>query len=217
MKALSARHLKFVAQFLATGNGTAAYLSAGFRCARKSAGSNAARLLADPRVQALLKPSQQAEAVALAEEVRVIQISRETIRQELARVGFFDPRRLFAPDGRLKAVTELDANTAAAVAQFDVTETTDEEGVTTRITKLKFWDKMKALQLLGDTEPGVWAEDAKGKGGTSVNVQVDVNQRLISLTDADLDAVDRILSGAGVDAEAHAEGHTLAARGQIPP
>ncbi len=218
-KALGTRHLRFVARFIATGNGTQSYLDAfGPRCACASARSGAARLLADPRVKELLAPTQQAAEVARAEEIHGLQISRDRIRLELARLSFFDPRKLFAADGRLKPVAELDADTAAAVSQFDVEETTDEDGTTVRVTRVKFWDKVRALTNLADTEAGTWADGSKATAGsTSVNVNVKVGPTF-SLTAEDLAAVDELLGRAGFDEEARAEARSLnAGTGGVGP
>ena len=47
-------------------------------------------------------------------------ITLERTLREIARIGFFDPRRMFAPDGRPLGITELDDDIAAVIAGLDV-------------------------------------------------------------------------------------------------
>lgn len=181
-KPLNHRQLKFVERFLATGNATQAYLDARYSSSRRSAEANAARLMRDPRIQELLKP-------ARAELVRDIEISRERIRIEMARLAFVSPKAFFHPDGSVKQIHELDADTAAALASFEVEETVDGNGTVTRTKKFRLWDKNRALSNLADTEPGVWAEDAKGRGDAT-NMTVNITR----LSDEDLDRLDALLA-----------------------
>src|SRR4051812_41340414 len=111
---LNPRQLRFVELFLAGNTGTEAYARA-YGCTRAAAKGSAPRLLADERVQQLLQPARQ-------EQLRGIDIARDRVRLEMARLAFVSVKDLFTPDGRLKPVGELDADTAAAVAQFDVEE-----------------------------------------------------------------------------------------------
>jgi phage terminase small subunit len=71
----------------------------------------------------------------------------ERTRAELARVCFSDVRKLFNPDGSLKKVSELDADTAAAVASFEVDEVEVGDKVVRRTIKVKLWDKNAALEM----------------------------------------------------------------------
>lgn len=91
------------------------------------------------------------------------------VLKEMARLAFFDPSKLYRDDGSLKAVTELDEDTRAALAGVEVTEefgavTPDEEQepqphggslkrqrgrqvVIGRTAKLKWHDKGVALRM----------------------------------------------------------------------
>jgi phage terminase small subunit len=66
--------------------------------------------------------------------------------EQLARVCFSDVRKLCNPDGSLKKVNELDADTAAAVASFEVDEVEIGDKVVRRTIKVKLWDKNAALE-----------------------------------------------------------------------
>ena len=199
---LNPRQLKFVERYLATGNATQSYIDAGYEVGRKTAEVNAARLLRDARVQQLISPARQLAEQEAAEAVARIEVTRDRIRHELARLSFVNPKRLFHPDGRLKAIHELDDDTAAAIASVEVEEEygpPDEDreqqphggslrrsrGVAAgRTTKIKLWDKVRALKVLGDTEAGVWAAESGPGQTTNVNVAVMSDAELVRRIDA---------------------------------
>jgi phage terminase small subunit len=99
----------------------------------KTAKQKGSRLLSRVDLRAAL----EARRAVLLEKVG---LSVERTLREIARVAYFDPRRLFDAEGRLKAVTELDDDTAAALSSLEV----EEGDVTTR--KVKFFDKNAALE-----------------------------------------------------------------------
>ena len=184
--AINAKQLRFVElyqQSLAAGkpNAAQAYSVAYGQPNLKTAKACAYKLLTNADLQQLLQPAQQAAEVARVATVHGIEITRDRIRLEMARLAFVNPKNLFRDDGTPKAVCELDDDTAAALAQFEVEQATTDDGTTVRTTKYKLWDKNKALSTLADTEPGVWADDARNKdaqappavvGITNVNVTV---------------------------------------------
>lgn len=57
-----------------------------------------------------------------------LEITADRVLQELAKLAFFDPRKLFNSDGSPKNIHELDGNTAAAVAGLEVNEMFEGEG-----------------------------------------------------------------------------------------
>lgn len=79
-------------------------------------------------------------------------IRREQVIRELARIAFSDIRKMFNGDGSLKKITELDAETAAAISGVDVSTITktseDGEEFNAVLRKVKRADKTKALELL---------------------------------------------------------------------
>ena len=75
--------------------------------------------------------------------------TEQTIR-EVARLAFSDPRNIVNPDGSIKRLHELDADTAAAVASYEV----DKDGV----IKYKFWDKNSALEKAAKVQ-GLYEKD----------------------------------------------------------
>jgi phage terminase small subunit len=82
------------------------------------------------------------------------EITAERVLAELAKLAFFDPRKLYNEDGSLKKVTELDDETAACIAGMDEEKLYENFGKgqakpTGTIKKIKFADKGQNLERLG--------------------------------------------------------------------
>ena len=72
------------------------------------------------------------------------ELSIAMVLKEAMRLAFFDPRKLLDADGKLKPIKDLDDDTAAAIAAFEV-----EEGKDGKIkSKYKVVDKNPALERL---------------------------------------------------------------------
>lgn len=138
------RRTRFIKEYLLEHNATRAAIAAGY--SKKTAGSQGHRLLKNVEVQ---------QSIAAAEEKANAKadVTIERVRQELARIGFADVRKLFKDDGSVMAIADLDDDTAAAVGGVDVNElfegSGEERAQVGYIKKLKMWDKVKALELLG--------------------------------------------------------------------
>lgn len=65
---------------------------------------------------------------------------------ENRRIALFDPRKLFDEDGNLKPIRDLDDDTAAAIAAFEVNELLADGKAIGHTRKMKFWDKGSAIE-----------------------------------------------------------------------
>lgn len=126
-------------------NITKAALSAG--CTPKSAHVVGFRWLKLDKVQ---------DEIARIRSQKVIKldISAEKVLRELARLAFLDPRKLFAEDGSLKPINELDDDTAAAIAGVEYEKLFEHFGKgqakhVGTTTKVKLINKTAALEMLG--------------------------------------------------------------------
>lgn len=75
------------------------------------------------------------------------QLSTEGVLRNLSQAVFFDPRKLFKPDGSLKRVIDLDDDTAMALQSFEVTESISgkgEDATPIATNKVKWLDKNSA-------------------------------------------------------------------------
>ena len=123
------------------GNSTEAAKQAGYSA--KTAKSQGSRLLTHVDVVALV----QQRRASLVEK---FELTTERTLKEIARLAYVDPRKFFHADGRPKNITELDDDTAAALAGMEVTEEfegTGENRVSKGFTKkYKLADKNSALE-----------------------------------------------------------------------
>lgn len=79
-------------------------------------------------------------------------VTKERILREYARLGFFDPRNLFLPDGSPVPIQALDDDTAAAIAGLDVLEVYEGTGADRKfvgyVKKYKIASKIGALDSM---------------------------------------------------------------------
>jgi phage terminase small subunit len=97
----------------------------------------------------------------------------DRILGELRRLALGDVRKLFNADGSMKALHEMDDDTAAMIAAIDVQEIDVEGASIGRVKKIKLWDKNSALgnamKHLGLFE----RDNEQGKGQFNLTVSSD--------------------------------------------
>lgn len=134
----------FCMEYLVDLNGTKAAERAGYSA--KSAHVQAHRLLSNAKVKAEIQR-------LMDERGERLEITADIVLQELARLALYDPRKLFNSDGSPKHITELDKNTAVAIAGFDVHELFDGQGEQKHayglMKKIRLADKIRALEQIG--------------------------------------------------------------------
>lgn len=142
MKPLEEKQKAFCREYLVDLNATQAAMRAGY--SKKTARVQAARMLSKVSIQAEIKLL--VEAAAKRTDITV-----DRVLTELARVAFGDPRKFF--DGQaLKDMKDLSDDDAAALSSIEVFEEFEgfgEERVKIGYTKkIKFWDKVSALEKI---------------------------------------------------------------------
>lgn len=128
-----------MAAYLQTLNATAAARAAGY--SEKTAESQGSRLLSNAKVR-------QAIDEALARRAARVEVKADDVLRELLRVATVDLGAAFAPDGKLLPLKDMPVDVRRALASVEVTTIGGEEGVA-QLSKVKFWDKTRALELLG--------------------------------------------------------------------
>lgn len=156
----------FIAEYKIDRNGRRAAIAAGY--SEKTAAAQASRLLKNVNVRAEVD-SHRTEAIAKVQADTGITLER-TLR-EVARIGFFDPRRMFGKDGDPLPITELDDDTAAVIAGLDVVEEWDRTGehpvLIGHVKKWKLSDKKGALDMLMK-HLGAYEVDNKQKAAVTI-------------------------------------------------
>jgi len=147
---LNERQKRFCDEYIISLNATDAAIKAGY--SEKTARFQAAQILTKLNVQEYISERLKAR------EKRT-EITQDRVLKELGRIAFLDIRKLFDENGKLKRITDLDDDTAAAIAGLDICTTQiksgskadDGEDMTLEeITKkIKNVDKKGALELLG--------------------------------------------------------------------
>ena len=148
-KKLTAKHRMFVAKYTQVGsetyhNGTKSAIAAGY--SPRTATVQASLLLTNANISS--------EIISRAnKQFEDIDISAKRVLRALGNLAFYDPRKFWNDDGSLKAVTELDLDTAQALAGFEIEKLykhfakgqAEEVGKT---SKIKLVDRVKPLELL---------------------------------------------------------------------
>lgn len=137
----------FIHEYLLDGNATRAAIAAGY--SKDSARSIGSELLTNPNVSAAI-------AKSFNKRCQRLELTADRVLQELCKLAFYDPRNFYNPDGSLKHPTELDDNTAMALAGMDIEEAYEHFGKgqakpTGVIKKIKLADKGQNLERLGKT------------------------------------------------------------------
>jgi len=133
----------FIDEYLKDRNATRAYKVA-YPNVKKDASAwvSASRLLSNVKVRAVI----DAQLQRLHDRAN---IQAEDIRRELAKIGFFDIRKMFDGDGVLKRPDQWDDDIAAAVSSVEVVTRNLGGGEVEYIHKIRTWDKKGSLELLG--------------------------------------------------------------------
>jgi phage terminase small subunit len=108
---LSARAERFVAEYLIDLNATQAAIRADY--SPKNADVVGPRLLGKVGIAAAI-------SLAARPKLERLEFDADRVLQGAARVAFFDLRKLFDEQGRLRPLHQLDEPTASAIASFEV-------------------------------------------------------------------------------------------------
>lgn len=154
---MTAKQEKFITEYLRCYNATAAARAAG--CSPKNAGVMAMQWL-DPTRYPHIR-----EEIERRQKFHREQANLDAARlvQEWIAVGLFNARDLFNDDGSLKNISSLDQSVSSCIKKFrsrvvvEVREEMGDDGtvrattkVTTTITDVEVYDKLKALRDLAE-------------------------------------------------------------------
>lgn len=139
---MTPKQQKFVDEYLIDLNATQAAIRAGY--SKKTAYSIGEENLRKPEIKQFLQER-------MKERENRLEISQDRVLKELARIAFFDLRKLYDENGNLKDVTSFDDDVAAVVTQIDTFEEFEGYGEEREqigvVRKVKVNDKGQALTL----------------------------------------------------------------------
>ena len=156
----------FVDEYLVDLNATRAYKAAGYSVkSDNAAGVEGYKLLRNPKIDKYIQQR-------MKDREKRTEITQDRVLQEYARLGFLDPRKLFNEDGSPKNITDLDDDTAAALAGLDVMEIYEGKGDDRKfvgyLKKYKLADKKGALDSIAK-HLGMFTDKVELTGNLNVN------------------------------------------------
>jgi phage terminase small subunit len=113
----------------------------------------------------------------MAEREKRTEITQDRVLKEYARIGFFDPRKLFDETGIPLPIGQIDDDTAAVISGIDVATIGNAEHGIGEVLKLRLSNKIGALDSM-----------AKHLGMFNASVKVDVTNSDCSMTRQMIDA-----------------------------
>ena len=139
---------RFIAEYLIDLNATQAAIRAGY--SPKTAKQQASGLLSNVNLSGKL-------AEARAKQAEAAGIRASDVLGHMRHVGFSDPRRLLDERGNMLPMKDWPDDVAAAFSPLELTKRnlTAGDGVQEEVVKVKAWDKLKALERLGE-HLGLW-------------------------------------------------------------
>ncbi|WP_162660683.1 terminase small subunit [Tuwongella immobilis] len=175
---LTPKQERFCQEYIVDLNASAAARRAGY--SHRTAGSIGEELLRKPEISARIRELKD-------EQARRTQITADQVLAELARIAYIDPRKLFHPDGSLRSISDLDEDTARAIAAIDIEERLSGRDPVIRTTKkIKLWNKVEALDRLA-RHFGLFTEKVEVNSKLTVTPMVPVEE----MTDEQLAEVAR--------------------------
>jgi phage terminase small subunit len=142
--ALTVRQSRFVENILAGMAQKVAAEKAGF--SKKSAEQQAVALMKLPEVAAAINE-------ALRRRSDRVEVKADDVLRELARIGMSDMAEAFNDDGTLKPLVDMPLDVRRAISSVEVEQIFEGRGEDRKcigtLTKVKFWDKTRGLEMLG--------------------------------------------------------------------
>lgn len=142
--ALTAKQSLFVNGVLAGLSQKDAAIAAGFSA--KSADAQAAVIVKIPKVKAAIDE-------ALRRRSERVEVKADDILRELARVGMSDIGEAFDENGMMRPLSEMPVGVRRAISSVEVEDIFEGRGAERvrvgTLTKVKFWDKTRGLEMLG--------------------------------------------------------------------
>lgn len=139
-KQLDDRREKFCQEYIKTLNATQAAITAGY--AEASARVQGSRLLIQDNITRRLNELKEKRSERAA-------IDANTVILELLNIARVDIAQIYDEKGKLKPIHEIPENVRRAISGIETVENIDDGELIGETKKIRFWDKNRALELLG--------------------------------------------------------------------
>lgn len=152
----------FCEEYVIDFNGTQAAIRAGY--SKKTSNVTSSENLAKPYIQSYIQK-------LIKDREKRTEINADMVVKELAKIAFFDIRKIFHQDGRLVNPRDLDDDTARVISGIKVRDVKNGEDIET-IIEYKLNDKFKSLESLGK-HLGMFDKTIKIEDETKTNLTVE--------------------------------------------
>lgn len=141
---LTPKQERFCREYVVDSNGTQAAIRAGYSL--KTAQAQSSRMLSNVMVQGRVQQ-------LMAEQNNRLNLTADVVLEELLLIAKSDISQAFDDAGNLFPLKEMPEGIRRVISGFEVLEEFEREGRTKNLIgytkKIKSWDKVKALELLG--------------------------------------------------------------------
>jgi phage terminase small subunit len=168
---LSAKHERFVAEYLVDLNAAAAYRRAGYKAKDDhTAAANAARLIAKDSIQ-------QTITAAAAKVIDKLEVDAANVTEEWVCIAHSDIGDILDFSGdvpKMRSAHEIPAKARRAISGFKtrrVVEGKGEDARTVEISEFKYWDKLGALEKLAKLK-GLLKDSDQSPAGPAFKVYI---------------------------------------------
>lgn len=140
----------------------------------------AARPMVEERQREAQRIRAREDEDAIIESAKKLNLSRERILEEYAKLAFFDIRKIFTVDGGLMPVKDIDDESAAAIAGIESYDEKERESgmILGTVRKIKIAEKKGALdslcKVLGYNLPEKIAQTDKDGNDISRTLKVEI-------------------------------------------
>lgn len=144
-KRITKQQEAFALEYIRNGHNASAALRATYDCSRSNANTVARRASEMLKVPLVAARINEIKRPIIEKLERDAGISMERTLKELARIAYFDARKLFNADGTPKPINDLDDDTVAALAGLEVASVGNAEVGIGQVMKYKIADKNLSL------------------------------------------------------------------------
>jgi len=164
MDKMTPKQKRFCEEYLVDLNATQAAIRAGY--SKKTAKVKGCQLLTKVNIDKYIRAQLENRSTRT-------QIAQDDVLSELGKIAFNDLGEMLTEDGRLKNLNDMSESSRCAISGIENSEEFEGKGVdrehTGTLRKIKTWDKLKALELLGK-HLGMFVDKQEMSGEVTIQI-----------------------------------------------